>query len=53
MNNTIAYEVFQTQTGRGFNGAVARPAKADLDALFNTNDEQAIVKEIIMKGEIQ
>ncbi|KAG0294895.1 hypothetical protein BGZ96_000219 [Linnemannia gamsii] len=48
-----SYDVFQTMTGRGFNGSVHRPAKADLDALFNTNDEQAIAEEIIMKGEIQ
>ncbi|KAG0306628.1 hypothetical protein BGZ97_000672 [Linnemannia gamsii] len=48
-----SYEVFQTRTGRGFNGSVARPAKSDLEALFNTSDEQAIAEEIIMKGEIQ
>ncbi|KAF9093178.1 hypothetical protein BGX29_003131 [Mortierella sp. GBA35] len=48
-----SYDVFQTVTGRGFNGMVARPAKADLEALFNTEDEQAIVEQIIMNGEIQ
>lgn len=49
----LAYEIFQTVTGRGFDGKVARPARADLEALFNTSDEQAIAEEIIMKGEIQ
>ncbi|KAF9293710.1 hypothetical protein BGZ88_004997 [Linnemannia elongata] len=49
----FAYEIFQTVTGRGFDGKVARPARADLEALFNTSDEQAIAEEIIMKGEIQ
>ncbi|KAG0376179.1 hypothetical protein BGX24_008172 [Mortierella sp. AD032] len=48
-----SYEVFQTVTGRGFNGKIARPAQCDLEALFNTHDEQAIAEEIIMKGEIQ
>ncbi|OAQ31637.1 hypothetical protein K457DRAFT_153994 [Linnemannia elongata AG-77] len=48
-----SYEIFQTVTGRGFDGKVARPARADLEALFNTSDEQAIAEEIIMKGEIQ
>ncbi|KAF8939199.1 hypothetical protein BGZ47_008267 [Haplosporangium gracile] len=48
-----SYEIYQTVTGRGFNGKIARPAQADLEALFNTHDEQAIAEEIIMKGEIQ
>ncbi|KAF9315077.1 hypothetical protein BGZ91_005867 [Linnemannia elongata] len=48
-----SYEIFQTVTGRGFDGKIARPARADLEALFNTSDEQAIAEEIIMKGEIQ
>ena len=49
----LAYEIFQTVTGRGFNGNVARPAQSDLEALFNTSDEQAIAEQIIMNGEIQ
>ncbi|KAK3836471.1 MAG: hypothetical protein JOS17DRAFT_480551 [Linnemannia elongata] len=48
-----SYEIFQTVTGRGFNGNVARPAQSDLEALFNTSDEQAIAEQIIMNGEIQ
>lgn len=52
-SSSLAYEIFQTVTGRGFNGNVARPAQSDLEALFNTSDEQAIAEQIIMNGEIQ
>ncbi|KAF8974930.1 hypothetical protein BGZ46_009579 [Entomortierella lignicola] len=48
-----SFDVFQTETGKGFEGKVHRPAKADLEALFNTEDQQKIVEQIVLHGEIQ
>lgn len=48
-----AFDVFQTATGKGFEGEVSRPAKADLAALFNTENTEAIVEQIVLQGEIQ
>ncbi|KAI1305552.1 hypothetical protein EDD11_004937 [Mortierella claussenii] len=47
------FDIFQTETGKGFEGKVVRPAKADLDSIFNTEDEQKIIEEIVLHGEIQ
>ncbi|KAF9328737.1 hypothetical protein BG006_008130 [Podila minutissima] len=48
-----SFNVFQTTTGKGFEGNVVRPAKADLAALFNTENDEAIVEQIVLQGEIQ
>ncbi|GJJ76290.1 hypothetical protein EMPS_08649 [Entomortierella parvispora] len=48
-----SFEIYQTVTGKGFEGKVARPAKSDLASIFNTEDHAAIAEQIIMQGEIQ
>ncbi|KAF9923035.1 hypothetical protein FBU30_006851 [Linnemannia zychae] len=48
-----SYKIYQTESGRGFEGAVSQPAKSDLDALFHTENQEAIIEQIIMNGEIQ
>ncbi|KAG0342871.1 hypothetical protein BG000_000036 [Podila horticola] len=48
-----SYDVYQTATGKGFEGKVARPNKSDLAALFNTENAEAIVEQIVLQGEIQ
>ncbi|KAG0203447.1 hypothetical protein BGX28_004274 [Mortierella sp. GBA30] len=48
-----SFDVFQTESGKGFEGRVARPAKADLEAIFHTEDQQEIVEKIVLEGEIQ
>ncbi|KAF9361604.1 hypothetical protein BGX26_001104 [Mortierella sp. AD094] len=48
-----SFDVFQSVTGRGFEGDPVRPAKADLDAIFNTENSQEIVEHIVLQGEIQ
>ncbi|KAF9184798.1 hypothetical protein BGZ51_002694 [Haplosporangium sp. Z 767] len=48
-----SFDIFQTTTGKGFEGNVARPAKSDLAAIFNMEDEQKIVEQIVLEGEIQ
>ena len=53
MMATIAFDIFQTTTGKGFEGNVARPAKSDLAAIFDTENEQAILEKILLEGEIQ
>ncbi|KAF9910158.1 hypothetical protein BX616_010932 [Lobosporangium transversale] len=47
------FEVYQSETGKGFEGKISRPSKAVLDSIFNTEDESAIIEEIILNGEIQ
>ncbi|KAG0346230.1 hypothetical protein BG004_002129 [Podila humilis] len=48
-----SFDVYQSATGKGFEGQVARPAKSDLAAIFNTEDEQKICEQIILEGDIQ
>ncbi|KAG0232290.1 hypothetical protein BGW42_008256 [Actinomortierella wolfii] len=48
-----SYDVFQTQTGKGFSGRIDRPSKADLYSIFGTEDEQEVVERIVLEGEIQ
>ncbi|KAG9327223.1 hypothetical protein KVV02_002676 [Mortierella alpina] len=48
-----SFDIFQTVTGKGFEGKVARPSKADLAAIFNTEDEPNVVEQIVLQGEIQ
>ncbi|KAG0350243.1 hypothetical protein BC939DRAFT_446435 [Gamsiella multidivaricata] len=48
-----SFDIFQTATGKGFEGPVARPAKSDLDAIFGTENEQEIIEKIILEGELQ
>lgn len=48
-----AFDVYQASTGKGFEGKVARPAKSDLAAMFNTENPEAIVEQIVLQGEIQ
>ncbi|KAF9358662.1 hypothetical protein BGX34_008817 [Mortierella sp. NVP85] len=48
-----SYDIFQTTTGKGFEGKAVRPAKADLHSLFQTEDNNVIVEKIILEGEIQ
>ncbi|KAG0260613.1 hypothetical protein BG011_001742 [Mortierella polycephala] len=48
-----SFDIFQTTTGKGFEGNVARPAKSDLAAIFDTENEQKIVEQILLEGEIQ
>ncbi|KAG0053237.1 hypothetical protein BGZ83_001475 [Gryganskiella cystojenkinii] len=47
-----SFDIYQVATGKGFEGKVARPAKSDLAAVFNTENTEAIVEQIIMQGEI-
>ncbi|KAF9017261.1 hypothetical protein CPC16_003643 [Podila verticillata] len=48
-----SFDIYQTSTGKGFEGNVARPAKSDLASLFNTENPEAIVEQIVLQGEIQ
>ncbi|KAF9976976.1 hypothetical protein BGZ73_007381 [Actinomortierella ambigua] len=48
-----AYEVYQTQTGKGFSGNVDRPSKASLYSIFGTENEEEVIERIVMEGEIQ
>ncbi|KAF9112328.1 hypothetical protein BGX27_003537 [Mortierella sp. AM989] len=45
-----SYDIFQTVTGKGFEGKIARPSKSDLNAIFNTDNVQEIVEHIILHG---
>ncbi|KAF8920956.1 hypothetical protein EDD21DRAFT_387165 [Dissophora ornata] len=47
------FDIFQTETGKGFEGRAARPAKSDLDAIFGTEDKQEVIERIVLEGEIQ
>ncbi|KAF9423760.1 hypothetical protein BGZ94_008185 [Podila epigama] len=48
-----SFDIFQTVSGKGFEGNVARPAKADLQAIFNTENKETIAEQIVLQGEIQ
>ncbi|TKA55462.1 hypothetical protein B0A53_02388 [Rhodotorula sp. CCFEE 5036] len=46
-----AFDVFHT--GQGSQGLLARPSKQDLDTIFGTTNEDAIVEQILTKGTIK
>ncbi|KAI8347368.1 hypothetical protein B0O80DRAFT_502702 [Mortierella sp. GBAus27b] len=48
-----SFDIFQSETGKGFEGKAVRPSKTDLYSLFDTEDNNAIVERIILEGEIQ
>ncbi|KAF9919462.1 hypothetical protein BGZ65_012121 [Modicella reniformis] len=48
-----SFDIFQSETGKGFEGKTVRPAKGDLHSLFLTENNEEIVEKIVLEGEIQ
>ncbi|GAA5953223.1 hypothetical protein JCM8115_000466 [Rhodotorula mucilaginosa] len=51
VNVVDSFDVFHT--GQGSQGLLARPSKQDLDTIFGTTNEDAIVEQILTKGTIK
>lgn len=46
-----AFEVFHT--GQGAQGILGKPSKQQLDTIFGTHNDTAVVEQILEKGELQ